>query len=101
MAIANLLGVAGTDVPIRDIKKLMMPFTVNTFDIPFETICERTVSFFNPQLGVNGYAFIVNNNGYVLTHPDLRPTVRNQSINPLIIFNFHTDTIFPNSSKAF
>lgn len=28
MAIANLLGVAGTDVPIRDIKKLMMPFTV-------------------------------------------------------------------------
>lgn len=29
MAIANLLGVAGTDVPIKDIKKLMMPFTVN------------------------------------------------------------------------
>lgn len=28
-AIANLLGVAGTDVPIRDIKKLMMPFTVS------------------------------------------------------------------------
>lgn len=31
MAIANLLGVAGTDVPIRDIKKLMMPFTVSFY----------------------------------------------------------------------
>ena len=27
------------------------------------------------QLGVNGYSFIVNNNGHVLYHPDLRPMV--------------------------
>ncbi|XP_044741328.1 voltage-dependent calcium channel subunit alpha-2/delta-3 isoform X3 [Chrysoperla carnea] len=49
--VANLLGVAGTDIPIQDIQRLMMPHI----------------------LGVNGYAFIVTNNGFILIHPDLRP----------------------------
>ncbi|KAF6216261.1 hypothetical protein GE061_000601 [Apolygus lucorum] len=48
---ANLLGVVGTDIPIQMIKKLLPPY----------------------KLGVNGYSFIVNNNGHILYHPDLRP----------------------------
>ncbi|XP_052120647.1 voltage-dependent calcium channel subunit alpha-2/delta-4-like [Frankliniella occidentalis] len=49
--VANLLGVVGTDIPIEQIMKLVQPY----------------------KLGVNGYSFLVDNNGHVLYHPDLRP----------------------------
>ncbi|XP_060654964.1 LOW QUALITY PROTEIN: voltage-dependent calcium channel subunit alpha-2/delta-3 [Drosophila nasuta] len=58
--IANILGVAGTDVPITEIKKLLSPY----------------------MLGVNGYAFIVTNNGYVLFHPDFRPIFQGYILKP-------------------
>ncbi|KAG6450510.1 hypothetical protein O3G_MSEX006621 [Manduca sexta] len=53
---ANLLGVVGTDVPVDEIKKLVPPY----------------------KLGVNGYSFMVDNNGHVLYHPDLRPLHTNE-----------------------
>uniref|UniRef100_A0A8C4H7A8 Calcium voltage-gated channel auxiliary subunit alpha2delta 3 n=1 Tax=Dicentrarchus labrax TaxID=13489 RepID=A0A8C4H7A8_DICLA len=48
-----LLGVVGTDVPVSELLKTIPKY----------------------KLGIHGYAFAITNNGYILTHPDLRPLV--------------------------
>ncbi|XP_006891437.1 PREDICTED: voltage-dependent calcium channel subunit alpha-2/delta-4 [Elephantulus edwardii] len=49
-----LLGVVGSDVALRELMKLAPRY----------------------KLGVHGYAFMNTNNGYILSHPDLRPLYR-------------------------
>ncbi|XP_062316525.1 voltage-dependent calcium channel subunit alpha-2/delta-3-like [Osmerus eperlanus] len=46
-----LLGVVGTDIPVSELLKTIPKY----------------------KLGIHGYAFAITNNGYILTHPDLRP----------------------------
>ena len=42
-------------------------------------------SCFHPQLGVNGYALVIDNNGHVLFHPKLKTAVGEQSMSGLCV----------------
>ncbi|GAB5568166.1 voltage-dependent calcium channel subunit alpha-2/delta-3 isoform X3 [Prionailurus iriomotensis] len=54
-----LLGVVGTDVPVKELLKTIPKYKV--------------VATYFLRLGIHGYAFAITNNGYILTHPELRP----------------------------
>lgn len=75
-----LLGVVGSDIPLMEVMKLAPRYMVRLCLVNV-WIYERADSqrILPPQLGSHGYAFLLNNNGYILAHPDLRPLVKSFS----------------------
>ncbi|KAG5676553.1 hypothetical protein PVAND_006378 [Polypedilum vanderplanki] len=57
---SQLMGVAGVDVPLYEFERLFQQF----------------------RLGVHSYAFILDENGNILTHPDFRPFFQNELLKP-------------------
>ncbi|XP_075967769.1 voltage-dependent calcium channel subunit alpha-2/delta-4 isoform X3 [Anarhichas minor] len=53
-----LLGVVGTDVALKELMRLAPRY----------------------KLGVHGYGYLITNNGYILSHPDLRPLYKDGKI---------------------
>jgi voltage-dependent calcium channel alpha-2/delta-3 len=61
------MGVAAIDVPLYEFERLFQSY----------------------RLGVGGYAFVIDQNGNILTHPDFRPTVRIFNLNFIIFWSFN------------
>lgn len=85
-----LLGVVGTDIPLQELMKLIPKHMVQQqsysgFMLPCVPPRASPVSFSRLQLGIHGYVFAITNNGYILTHPDLRPLVTPPSLRSLLI----------------
>ena len=59
------MGVAGVTVPLADLKQMAPVHRVGTL---LAGSCS--------QMAANGYSFMVDNNGYTMYHPMLRPYVR-------------------------
>ncbi|XP_053385915.1 voltage-dependent calcium channel subunit alpha-2/delta-3-like isoform X2 [Mercenaria mercenaria] len=68
----NLLGVMGTDIPIKLIKER----------IPVH------------KLGANGYAFMINHNGYVLMDHDYRPYKKITKTDELVLHPYYENVDF-------
>ncbi|KAH3880385.1 hypothetical protein DPMN_004299 [Dreissena polymorpha] len=80
----NLLGVMGTDIPVSSFKDLAP----------------------SSKLGANGFAFMINENGYVLLHPDFKPSWKTSKLKANTMNPFYrnidlTDVFNPDNKDQF
>uniref|UniRef100_A0A8C9VHR3 Calcium channel, voltage dependent, alpha2/delta subunit 3 n=1 Tax=Scleropages formosus TaxID=113540 RepID=A0A8C9VHR3_SCLFO len=73
-SIVSALLVTTVAMPVFSTKKETV--RMSTFGC-CEQLCVSVFCWCLFQLGVHGYVFAVTNNGYVLTHPELRPLFQN------------------------